>query len=545
MEKIVAAVDIGTSKIVAMAAKKTMGLWEILASETHLFDMEDTSKMFVRRGVIVNTEGTARIIADLLKRIKLKLEERSLKLERVYIGYGGQGLHTEPFVIRRTIGDEQIVQEDLDSIREELCEHPDYGKIRNLSAPEYFIDGVPELSPLNKACRLLEAHYLLFMGHKADDLRKQIENRSLGISVENVFVSPEASVISVLKDSEITDGCALVEIGAGVTTVSIHHKRRLRFMATVPLGGLAITKDLCSLHIPFAEAENQKINYGEAYSSIDNSINTKNPTEEEKLQFLNNVISWRVHEIARNVEEVILRSGYAEYVNSIILTGGSARLNGLSSVFETVTGKKTRVAMPNRTYVKQSVEETHFAGNTAIIGMFAMANKEVNCCSEIVKPAPVVETDDSSADDTEGTSKSGGLFGIGKKFISKVAAEFNSVTSQQPYQHSESVEISPAEKEAREKARLAKIEQETREQAERERRRHEEELENARRKAEQEEKRRKDKEEKERRKQEEEERKRKIREAKANEPGLFDNIIGKIDEFNNMLNNATTVNNNE
>jgi cell division protein FtsA len=544
MEQIVAAVDIGTSKIVAMAAKKSIGLWEILASETHSFDLEDTSKIFVKRGIPVNSEGIAKIIADLLKKIKLKLEEKSFKLERIYLGYGGQGLYTKQLVIKRDIGGDQIVQEDLDSINKEFSDNPDYVKIRTRFAPEYFLDGVFEQFPKNKSCQSLEARYLAIIGHKAENLRHQIKERSPGITVENVFVSPEAPAISVLEDRERADGCALVEIGAGVTTVSIHHKRRLQFMATVPLGGLAITKDLCSLHIPFSEAENQKIDYGIAYSSIDNSINTKNPTEEEKLQFLNNVISWRVHEIARNIEEQILHSGYAEYVNSIILTGGSAKLNGLSSVFETVTGKKTRVATPNRTYVKQSVEETHSAGNAAIIGMFAMANKEVNCCSEILKPTPVIETDDSSADDTEGTSKSGGLFGIGKKFISKVAAEFNSVTSQQPYQHSESVEISPAEKEEREKERLAKKEQENRAQAERERRRHEEELENARRKAAQEEKRRKEKEEKERRKQEEEERKRKIREAKENEPGLFDNIFNKLDKFNDLLNSETTVNKN-
>jgi cell division protein FtsA len=541
-EKTAVVVDIGTSKIVAMAAKKIYTEYTILASETAWLDLDDPTKALTKRGVITNQEGVARTVADLLKRMNLELQKKSLKIERVYIGYGGQGLHTEMFIVERNFDGDTVMPEDIESINEQLNEHPNYQNIRKF-VPEYFLDGELNLSPEGKTCKKLEARMLLIMGHKADNLKRMIENRTSGMTVEDMLVSPEGSAFSVLDERERTEGCALVEVGAGVTTVSIYHDRALRFMATIPLGGYAITKDVCSLKVPFDEAEEHKKKYGMAGMATENrKISEEEPTEEEKLQVLNNAISWRTLEIARNVEEQINESGLKERVRYIVLTGGSAALQGMDTVFENITGKKVRRAGADRTFVKQSNGETHQMGNSAVIGMFAMATEA--CCGEIEKETPKTPPVAPPKEPTDGKDTIRNIFEVIKK-------GFNEVTETSLRQsQSLTPKLSPEEKARRqadkaaqdaERAKL-KAAKDEEDRIRREARKAERKAERVRLAAERAEKERLreiKRKEREQKRLEDDARKAKLKEEKEKETSFLDALFEKVNNINELMQEAT------
>ncbi|MDR1371638.1 MAG: pilus assembly protein PilM [Dysgonamonadaceae bacterium] len=532
MEQIIAAVDIGTSKIVAMAARKTPSAYAIIASETRTLDTED-AKALVVRGLITDIAATAKIITDVLHKLGQRLEEQQLRLEKVYVGYGGQGLHTESFTLKRNMAGAEIAEEDLQSFSDELGEYPGYSNIRSFLS-SYFLDGRQETDITGKTCDKLENRCLLLTGHNNnDELKKQIDLRSGGkYRVEKVLVSPEATAYSVLEENEWKDGCALVETGAGVTVVSIHHNNELKFMSTVPIGGQAITKDICSLKIPFAEAENHKIKYGDTTNISSEPVDVNLLTEEEKLQALNNIVAARVKEIAGNVYEQIVYSRLAEYVNSLVITGGGASLKGLDVIFRDITGMQVRIAAPKRTFVKQDMEESLNPANAAVIGMFGMATE--NCCKEIVKRT-VVTTQDTN-DEPQGTSviNAVGKLGHWAKTL------FDQSETEKPKQSEVPVSLEEKEQQRIEKEKH-KME-EAREKAERDAQKAQEKLERER--AEQE--RKKEKEEarlaENKRKQELAEKKRREKEKNENQPSLFEKLAETL--FTDPTENKSEVQNN-
>ncbi|MDR0686451.1 MAG: rod shape-determining protein [Dysgonamonadaceae bacterium] len=387
MENIVATLDIGSSKIVAMVAGKVGGQYNIIASETLRLEVEDQSKALVRRGVISDVSLAAEAISDVLQKLNKKLSGHQLRLQKIYIGYGGQGLSTKTLDLKREI-EGTVVTEDLDSIHDEMYELTEQNKTKGTRSffKSYFLDGIEDGEPLGKTCTTLECRYLLLTGHVCDGLKEKVEERTGGgITVEGMLVSAEATAFAVLEEHERKEGCVLVEIGAGVTTVSIYHGNGIKFLTTVPVGGLAVTKDICSLKIPFAEAENHKITTGRAQNAFKDSVVDDNLSEEEKkLKALNDVISARVKEIAVNVREQVIMSGHVKCVRSVVITGGGSSLSGLEGVFREITDLPVRTAIPRRFFVKQDLEESLDAANSAVIGMFAMVSE--NCCRRMDTP---------------------------------------------------------------------------------------------------------------------------------------------------------------
>jgi len=556
-----------------MAARKEAGQFVILASESSPINMEDTQKSPVKRGVIIDAEKVGKTAADLVRSLNRKLyDEKSLKIERFYLGYGGQGLHNEQCTICRNIGGETVTNEDLESVDEQIRENPTYANIISKFVPYYYLDGVLTPDPVGHTCQRLEVRYQLLVGHKVEGLREIIQSRTPGISLESFLASPTATAYSTLDKDELENGCALVEIGAGVTTLSIYRNNNLMFLVTIPLGGYSITHDICSLKnsIPFDEAETQKVRYGEAYPKIDISPKKELKTEEESLRQINNVISWRVHEIARNVDEQIIRSGFGEFVNSIVLTGGTSQLKGIDEVFRHITGKPVRRTASARTFVKQSVDEVHDAANVAAIGMFALAKDDVECCTEIQKTnAPTStttsaatpttteyvadsntnNTDDAVSAEAEGNSKGGGgglwgqAWGKFRTTIDKVGDAIDGATKSNIRPQVSVEELSPEEKarraadaEKRKKEAEEREAKELREREEKERQRQAKAEAEARQKAEREAQKQREREEKERKRREEEERKR-------NQPSLFGTLLNeatkKIDSINNQILAAT------
>jgi cell division protein FtsA len=76
---------------------------------------------------------------------------------------------------------------------------------------------------------------------------------------------------AVLTEAERRSGCALIDIGADTTTVSVYSKNILRHLAVIPLGGANITKDIATLQMEEADAEKMKLKYGSAYTDNNDS----------------------------------------------------------------------------------------------------------------------------------------------------------------------------------------------------------------------------------------------------------------------------------
>lgn len=374
--KHIAALDLGTSKIKAMVARKDeAGALSIIASE------QIESENCIRRGCVFNVDETSEKVSRLIKRLNGKLNS---PIEKIYVGIGGQSLHTKPYSIKKEVAGGIVTQELIDSIIEEskdyIPETPGIEMFDSVS-PEFYLDGQLNHNPKGATASEIEAKFQLILGRSTlrSTLMTVTDYNSITKVESNFLISPLATAKAVLTDKEKKLGCALVEFGAGVTYVSVYKSGSLKYMVTIPLGGNVITKDIVSLNILGKDAEELKLKYG--------SDSSENQEKEE----INSVIEARVVEIIANVNKQIEMSGYAQALGSgIIITGGASLLNNLTAFFPEKIRQKVRLAEINKTLIKEADEQMLQAGNTCIIGLLSMGTED--CLKEIIevkKPEPV------------------------------------------------------------------------------------------------------------------------------------------------------------
>lgn len=342
MEQIVVALDTGSSRLKALAARKNLGKLSVLHAESL------PSEKAIRRGRVYNLDETSDLISKLIRNLNAHLPS---PVEKIYAGIGGQSLRTIPFSVKRSVESGSAVgQQLLESMKEEAKTYkPEWDDNLEVVSEEYFVDGQLTFNPKGALASGVEARFLLAVGNPCLKGHLQKVFSKIDISVE-YFISPIATAEAVLTPEEKELGCALLEFGEEVTYVSVYKNRALRFIITLPLGGLAITKDIRSLNVSEEEAEALKIKHGRVGSeSTDNgevSVNEEqNSSRKIELKNLNLVVKARADEIIKNVWNQIQLSGYSQTLDAgIVITGGGALLRDLPAYIRNFTGKEVRLA---------------------------------------------------------------------------------------------------------------------------------------------------------------------------------------------------------
>ena len=344
MGQTIAALDLGSSKTIALVVRKDFfGKLTVLKNETL------PSKNAIRRGRVYNSDETSDIISKLIGKLK---KDPALQVEKIYVGIGGQSLHTQLFCVKRIIEGGTIDRQLLESMEEEANSYqPEFEEnLGFFDSCEYYADGQLVSNPKGTVASVIEARFQLVVGNPCLKLNLEKVLEGKGISVAGYFISPFATAEAVLTPEEKESGCALVEWGEGLTYVSVYKNKTLKYMVTLPLGGLAITKDIRSLNVSEEEAEALKIKYGSAIPDSDD--NSEVPVNEEPnssrkidLQELNRIIEARVDEIVGNIWNQIQLSGYSQALDAgIVITGGGALLRDLPQYIRNQTGKEVRLS---------------------------------------------------------------------------------------------------------------------------------------------------------------------------------------------------------
>jgi cell division protein FtsA len=398
----IAVLDLGSSKMLAMVASKDNPK-RILATEQ--IDSGDS----IRRGLIYKTTEAASKIAELVRGLNRKLKQEKLPpLEWIYAGVGGQGLHTKKHLEEKEMDVESVVDDDLlDSIRDK-CQSEENGtfELIETTSPEYYVDGLRELHPQGVQCNKLEARFQLILGHSST-FKTEVEKalKKENVKLIDTFVSPIATAEQVLTPREKERGCALVELGAGITYLSIYTDSLLRYLVTIPLGGQIITNDISSLDKTGDEAESLKINEGNAW--VDDEVDE-----------FNTAIEARVNEIVANIHRQIEISGYKPVLKAgFILTGGASRLRGLEKLLEQQVGSPVRRIEEN--------PEQSCARGLLLLGKENCAGKmslieqpSTTIFDPLDFPEPVKGTKKGKGDGNEKKpTPANGISGFGKKII--------------------------------------------------------------------------------------------------------------------------------
>jgi cell division protein FtsA len=179
-------------------------------------------------------------------------------------------------------------------------------------------------------------------------------NRS-GLDVSDIVLESLASGEAVLTDEERELGTALLDLGGGTTDLAIFSRKSIKHTFVLALGGNNLTNDIAiGLRAPLAEAEKIKKKYG---SCITRNISSEETIEvpgmggrePRKLprQVLGEILEPRVEEVFTLIKREIYRAGVENIISSgVVLTGGSALLEGGTEIAESIFSLPTRQGKP-------------------------------------------------------------------------------------------------------------------------------------------------------------------------------------------------------
>ena len=281
---------------------------------------------------------TAQSLTSIINKLEGKL---GATIAKVYVGIGGQSLRTvKNTVVRHLEGENTISEELVAEINDENIQVPLIDlDILDVAPQEYRIGNNFQIDPVGVLSNHIEGRFLNIIAR--DSVKKNLEKcfAQANIEVADYFISPIVTADVVLSDTEKRSGCALVDLGADTTTVSVYKNNILRHLTVLPIGGNSITRDICNLQIEESEAEQLKKQYGSAVNEPEAEGESPKTVElndkrviEEKI--LNDIIEARTEEIVANIWNQIQVSGYeTQLLAGIILTGGGANLKNIEEAF--------------------------------------------------------------------------------------------------------------------------------------------------------------------------------------------------------------------
>ena len=384
---IIIAVELASTAIRAIAGKREPdGSMQVLA-----FAQEESPNT-IRKGIIDNIDKTTQALTRVVAKLSDKL---GVKVNSVYVGLGGQSLRSvHNRVLLQFDGLELLSHKTIDKMRDTNSGvvYPN-AEIKEVVPQEFTIGSRSVVDPVGMQAEAIEANFINVIARNTleDNIRKCIN--AAGLEVQEVLISPLCVANALLTPNEKRSGCALVDMGADTTTVSVYVNNILRHLCVIPLGGSNVTSDITSLKVEAEEAEDLKKKYGTAYRSDSEdktgqkiSLSFDRTEDEEKLQ---EIVEARYEEIIANVYHHI--AAYKDkLLSGIIVTGGAARIPDLQQAFARQTGGELNVrimkGLPENVSISFGVQVGE-PDRLYTLYSLLLTGKE-NCVGEIAK-APV------------------------------------------------------------------------------------------------------------------------------------------------------------
>ena len=384
-KEFIVAIELGSSKMTGIAGQKNLdGSINVLA-----IVKEDASSC-IRKGVVYNIDKTAQCLTSIIKKLENQLKT---VITQVYVGVGGQSIRSVRNVIAKDLPTESIITQEMIIELMDANRNMTYQdqEILDAAVQEYKVGAQYQIDPVGIQATRLEGHFLNILERKSFYKNLNMCFETAGINVAEMYLAPLALADSVLTEVEKRSGCALVDIGADTTTVSVYSKNILRHLAVIPLGSGNITKDIATLQMEESDAENMKLKYGSAYTDnndIDNELkySIDKDRQIESRKFIE-IVEGRLEEIIENVWYQIPSEFYDKLLGGIILTGGGSNMKNIEKAFTNHTHvEKIRIAkfvtqtiLSNNEWIK-----AHNGDMNTVLGL--LAKGDINCAGDAFDP---------------------------------------------------------------------------------------------------------------------------------------------------------------
>ena len=384
------AVDLGSSNVVVAVGEK--------AAEGQMEVASIVSKPVegVNAGKIENIELVSRAIREAMSEAE---EQLGIRITEAYAGISGDFVRCARHTDHVFVYDPQngVNQKDVDALFDRMrnVQAPDDETIMERVPQNYVVDDNQEVkNPVGSFGKKLSSTFNFILCLRTPMQRLDMALKRLGIKMLGVTSNAIATAEAMLLPDEKEEGVAVVDIGGGVTDVAVYYRNVVRYIATIPMGAMAINRDIRTMSVPEKHVESLKQKYGSAVADLapeDKLIRVNGRTAREAkdilLRNLATVIEARATDIAEFVLQEIRDSGYAgKLAYGIVLTGGSAKLKDVDELFRRVTGMDVRIASAETGVAEESREKVVDPAYATAVGIL-LKGAEQGACAVIERPA--------------------------------------------------------------------------------------------------------------------------------------------------------------
>ncbi len=352
-DRLITALDIGSWKVSALIAERGD------EGEINVLGTGQRESKGVRRGYIADMDATERSVREAVEQAE---RIAGTNIEDVWVSFSAGGLVSNLASVEVELGGHRVEQEDIDNllIHGRNAIDPEGRMVLHAQPTLYTLDGLKGVKkPLGLHADTLgvDIHVVAADGSPVRNLDLCV--RSAHLEVKSIIASPVATGMACLSEEERELGVALVELGAGLTNVSLFAGGMLVGLASIPFGSADITDDIASAFgTRRQQAERMKCFYGSATTSPrdnhdmidvapmsqeDDAGEGGRITRAQLISVIRQRLDHLVGEIARELKEL----GFTGPVGrQVVLTGGGAELKGLADYMQGALGRAVRLGRP-------------------------------------------------------------------------------------------------------------------------------------------------------------------------------------------------------
>jgi len=375
-QPIIVGLDIGTTKIAAIAGRKNeYGKLEILG-----FGRANSNG--VKHGQVLNIDET-------IKAIRMALENcyasnPNLSITEVYVGIAGhhiKSLQTRGDIVRQNT-EEEITRREIDQLVADQYKTyiPAGDQIIDVIPQEFTVDNFQNIpNPIGYGGVKVGANFHIITGDKnaIRNINRAVEKSDL--HTKDLVLQPLASAAAVMGQEDLEAGVAIVDIGGGTTDLAVFYEGILKHTAVIPFGGENITNDIkTGLGVLKTQAEQMKVQFGSAlaneakanaYITIPGLRGM--PAKEISVKNLANIIQARMSEIMDFVTYHLKQVGLDNRMlnGGVVMTGGGSQLRHLIQLTEYITGLNARIGFPTEHLAAGHIDELAKPTYSTCIGL--------------------------------------------------------------------------------------------------------------------------------------------------------------------------------
>ena len=402
-EKYIASIDLGSSKFGLCVAR-------VNGDDIQIVYYKETPSDGIRASMITNPMKASERLKQAVKEAE---DELMIHILQVVVGMPRSEVTqvTASGRIERTNPEEYITAEEVQALKSIALEtyplpNPDKQIMYGAVAQSFSIDDEIQLvenEVVGTLSSALEGNFKVFIGKRSATVSLDKIFNQLGIAVAKKYFLPDVVARTVLSPAEMAAGVAMVDVGAGVTSIAIYQGGIMRHYASIPFGGKTITNDIrteCSITDDLAEKIKKRFGAcmpGKLASLSEKvlQIRLTEPYKEVPVRYISEIIDCRCREIIEAILYYLQESGLQNAIRGgVVVTGGSAELANFITLFKEMSGYDVRKGYPRYMFSASVGSGVYSTAATSAIGMVLAAKDDhlPDCVNVPEKPEEEEET---------------------------------------------------------------------------------------------------------------------------------------------------------